>query len=274
MQEQLILHCENRIDGILTAIYDAFVYKNRMPGPYQDTISIQIGDGGNVNLFAKEIEVATDSIKAEKTVYAIQSKLGYSIYRTIFHALCHYDEERATVVLGYLVRAFAKGRQIQEYMADPYVMRVLELYRKVGNECQKMEGFLRFRDMGEFLYSEIEPKCDDLPIMQDHFADRYPNENFIIYDSKREYALVHPKYQPCFFASREAIADSIKVLTDKTGEDALAAIDHFEALWRRYFSTIAIEARENERCQNNLLPKWYRKNMLEFDLKKNPLHHT
>ena len=45
IQEQLTLHCENRIDGILTAIYDAFVYKNRMRVPYKDTITIQIGDG-------------------------------------------------------------------------------------------------------------------------------------------------------------------------------------------------------------------------------------
>lgn len=264
MEEQLVLHCENRIDGILTAIYDAFVYKNKMNTPYRDSISIQIGDGGNVSLFAKEIEVVTDAAKAQKTAYAIQSKLGFSIYQTVFYALCHFDEERATVVLGYLVRAFAKGSRIREYMADPYVMRVLELSRKAGNECQKMMGFLRFRDMGGFLFARLEPKCDDLPIMQEHFADRYPNENFVIYDAVRDYALVHPAYKQCFFVSDEAIAEALAEIGAGEGDGVLAVTDEYEQLWRRYFKTMAIEARENERCQNNLLPKWYRKNMLEF----------
>ena len=31
--EQLILRCEDTMEGIFTAIYDAFVYKNRMELP-------------------------------------------------------------------------------------------------------------------------------------------------------------------------------------------------------------------------------------------------
>ena len=119
MSEQLILKCEDSITGILTALFDAFVYKNNMQEPYEDSIFIAIGDYGNIMLFSKEIEVRTDEQKAAKTVYAIQSKLGFSVYQTVFYALCHYDPERATTVLGYLVRAFSKGSRIREYLADP-----------------------------------------------------------------------------------------------------------------------------------------------------------
>lgn len=262
--EEVVLRCDNNMEGILTAIYDAFVYKNQMKESYEDQISIQIGDGGNLTLFSKEITVETDATKAEKTVYAIQSKLGYSIYQTVFHALCHFDEDRATVVLGYLVRAFSKGSRIREYMADPYVMRVLELSRKAANECQRMKGFLRFRDMGGFLYAKIEPKCDDILLMQDHFADRYPNENFVIYDAVRDYVLIHPAYRSCFFASKEAVGDALQKLSDAPLDNAITEVDEYESLWKRYFKTMGIDERENERCQNNLLPKWYRKNMLEF----------
>ena len=263
MSEQLVLCCEERIEGILTAIYDAFVYKNRMKEPYEDNIFIQIGENGNRLLFAREVNVSTDANKAAKTVRAIQTKLGYGIYHTVFYALCHYDEERATVVLGYLVRAFAKGSRITEYLADPYVMRVLELSRKTSNECNKLLGFLRFRDMGGFLFSKLEPKCDDLPLMQEHFQDRYPNENFVIYDALRDYALIHPAYRQSFFVAGDALSDEMGRLMEEDG-NALSKTDEYEELWRQYFKTMAIEPRENERCQNNLLPKWYRKNMLEF----------
>lgn len=257
MIEQLILRCEASMDGILTAIYDAFVYKNQMGIPYEDNIMITIGEEGDRTLFAREEMVATDLGKAQKTVYAIQSKLGYSIYNTVFYALCHFDEDRASVVLGYLVRAFAKGSRISEYLADPYVMRVLELSRKVGNECQKLYGFLRFRDAGKVLVSELEPKCDVLPILVEHFSDRYPNENFIIYDRIRKYALVHPAYRESFFVSGETFW---QYFSDKNPKEYQ---DEFELLWKQYFKSMGIEERKNEQCQNNLLPKWYRKTMLE-----------
>ncbi len=252
----LILRCENHIEGILTAIYDAFEYKNQME-KYEDNIAIEIGNEGNLSLFAREEVVITNSDKARKTVYAIQKKLGYSVYDTVFYALCHFAPDRASVVLGYLVRAFATGSCIREYMADRYVMRVLELSRKVANEQQRFFGFLRFRDMGDFLFSELEPKCDMLPVLVEHFSDRYPNENFMIYDRTRQYALVHPAFGRSFFVSGQEL-DKIATLTQRTMD-----LDEFELLWKQYFYCMAIEERKNERCQNNAIPKWYRSTMIE-----------
>lgn len=262
--ETIILRCEDSITGILTALFDAFVYKNEMES-YEDNISIAIGEGGNLNLFAKEIEVCTDEEKAAKTVYAIYSKLGSSVYQTIFYSLCHFDEDRATIVLGYLVRAFSKGSQIFEYLSDPYVIRVMELSRKAGNECQRLLGFLRFQDVGKFLFAEIEPKCDALPLMQEHFMDRFPNENFIIYDRLRHYAVVHPAFKNCFFVSGVNEDGKEEAFLQALGqEQAMVKEDAYEKLWKSYFESMAIDARFNEKCQNTLLPKWYRKHMLEF----------
>ena len=39
MQEKLILRCEDTLDGIFTAIYDAFVYKKQIGEAYNDSIS-------------------------------------------------------------------------------------------------------------------------------------------------------------------------------------------------------------------------------------------
>ena len=45
--DNIILRCDNNINGIFTAIYDAFVYKNQMQKEnhevYRDNISIEIG---------------------------------------------------------------------------------------------------------------------------------------------------------------------------------------------------------------------------------------
>lgn len=155
MSRELTLRCEDSLDGIFTAIYDAFVYKNQMERPYTDSIKIAIGEG-NLTLFSTDLTVATDPIKVEKTVQTIQKRLGYSVYETLLEALCHYDEERASVVLGYLVRAFGSGHSIEGHLSDPYVMRVMELARKVNNEIDKFNGFLRFEAIPNMGYKQMD----------------------------------------------------------------------------------------------------------------------
>ena len=120
--DNIILRCDNNINGIFTAIYDAFVYKNQMQKEnhevYRDNISIEIGIGGNYTLFSKMIDIETDEVKVQKTILTIQKKLGFKIYEIVFDALCHYSDNRATIVLGFLVRAFKVGQRIMEHMTD------------------------------------------------------------------------------------------------------------------------------------------------------------
>ena len=83
MSRELTLRCEDSLDGIFTAIYDAFVYKNQMERPYTDSIKIAIGEG-NLTLFSTDLTVATDPIKVEKTVTIIR-------HRRTLH--CHSNTE-------------------------------------------------------------------------------------------------------------------------------------------------------------------------------------
>ncbi len=249
----LILQCEDSIEGILTAIYDAFVEKNKMHSYQDGDISIAIGDNLNVNLFAREIQVKTDLEKAQKTLSTIQSRLSYRAYKNIMSALCHFSLDRGDAALGYLIKGFPMGAKVTEALSDPYVMRIMELSRKVDNEAHLFCGFVRFHDLGKFLYSEVEPKCNVLPQVMEYFEDRFPNEHYVIYDLRRKMALVHPAYKNSFF-----------VYGDEWNVDVSKQQDHFETLWTEYFEHIAIKERKNPRCQRNLLPKWYRKNMVEF----------
>ena len=248
-----ILQCEDSVEGILTAIYDAFVEKNRMTDFQDGDIAIEIGEVQNLSLFAQMKVIETDLDKAQKTLFSIQKKISYLAYKRVLSALCHYDIDRGNVVLGFLIKAFPKGAKVMEAFADPYVMRVTELARKVDNESHLFCGVIRFTDVGKFLYSEIEPKCNVLPQVLEHFEDRYPNEHYVIYDKKKQVALVHPAFCQSFF-----------VYGDEWNVDVSKFNDRFEELWKEYFAHIEIKERHNPKCQNNLLPKWYRKNMVEF----------
>ena len=183
--DNIILRCDNNINGIFTAIYDAFVYKNQMQ--------------------KENHEVYRDKISIE---------------------------------------------------TDKYVMEVFELSRKVNKEADKIRGFIRFSDNGNYLLAHFEPKCDMIPVVMWHFVDRYPGENFVIYDDRRRYAVVHPRLKECFYINEsefEQLERSVPVKTDS-----------FEQLWKVYFEHTDIRERFNPQCQRNLCPKWYRKNMVEF----------
>ena len=158
----LILQCEDSLEGILSAIYDAFVEKNKMPEYKDGDISIAIGENQTLSLFAQQLEVQTDLEKAQKTLLSIQKKISFAAYKKVLSALCHFDLDRGNAVLGFLIKGFPMGGQVLEDMADPYVMRVIELSRKVDNESHLFCGFVRFFDLGKFLYAEIEPKCNVL----------------------------------------------------------------------------------------------------------------
>ena len=249
----LILQCEDSVEGILTAIYDAFVEKNKMSEFQNGDIVIAIGEYSEGYLFARKIEVAMDLDKAQKTLQSIQRKISYFAYKRVLSALCHFDADRGNAVLGFLIKGFPMGARVLEALADSYVMRVLELARKVDNEAHLFNGFVRFHDIGKFLYSEIDPKCHVLPQILEHFEERYPNENYVIYDTKRCIALVHPAFCQSFF-----------VYGDEWNINLAEHKDHFEELWKAYFTHMEIKERHNPKCQQNLLPKWYRKNMIEF----------
>ena len=250
-----ILHCEDSIDGILSAIYDGFVLKNKLPKPYDDCISIAIGENNTYDLFSEWIEITTDHNKASLTASTIMNRLGSNVYSSVYHSICHFDADRGTIVMGFLARAFQTGPRILNHLSDPYVMRIMELSRKCTNESHLFLEFVRFTQTKETLYSRIEPKCNVLPFISPHFDDRFPNENWIIYDATHQLGSIHKAGGSWFLLSDPTLEINVNELRDA---------DSFHHLWHIFFQTIAIKERDNARCQNTHLPKWYRKNMDEF----------
>ena len=83
MSEQIVLRCEDSLEGIFTALFDAFVCKNKMKAPYTDSISIAAGEG-EMTLFAREIEVRR-KCRRRFTVYSRDWGI-----RCMIHCFMHY----------------------------------------------------------------------------------------------------------------------------------------------------------------------------------------
>ena len=247
--------CEDTITGMYSAIYDAWK-ENRNEG----TNGIRLEGQYETELFCNYRTVATEKQKAVAVESLIKKNLGYEAYRAIYYALLSPEPDRADAVLAVMqtARTLKNPRQIMEYLGHEKVRRVFELSRSVANEAHYFVEFIRFRELNNgILFSEITPRSQVLTCVADHFADRFPLENWLIYDKSHQMYLVH-----------EAKKRWVLVQGDLLNLEKINMISENEVqivgLWRSFCKTISIKERENLKLQRNHLPLHYRGDMTEF----------
>lgn len=247
----ITLVCEDSFEGIMTAVYDGWGYMNK---GYE--VSIQPGTGYTLTFFSEYVTIDTDFEKAEKVARSIRVKISKEAYVMVYRVSQHFVEDKADAIFGFLKVGYAVGARVIKMLGDISVMRVIELDRKVANEAHLFKEFLRFKELkGNILYAKIEPKCSVIPLVSQHFQERFPKENWIIYDEKHIVAAVHPAGKHFVLIKDKNIDELIKNMETKDG---------YEDLWKVFYNTIGIEARYNPKCQRNMMPLWYRKNMTEM----------
>ena len=258
MKTKKIFICEDSIEGIFTAIYDAW---NSRYG--HDNIGIQLestgGVGINMELFSEYISVKVDEEKTRKVAGSIQKKISEDAYNMVCHAALSEAAEKADTIYRFLILGFSMGSKVVDDLSNDVVMNIFKLNRNVSNEVHHFLGFLRFAESKEnILLAKINPKNDVLRLMAPHFSDRLGLENFVIYDERRKTAIVHRSGFPWIYT----IADNLNM--DKFKEQSEQE-EEFQLLWNIFFETIAIEDRKNLKLQQNNLPKRFRGNMTEFN---------
>lgn len=253
MKTPRIYVCEDSLEGILTAVHTA--YLSRYGHEYQ---SIQAGDYVEASFFKEIIYIETDMDKASRVADAVIHKIsGYAWYM-VKHVAMACDPDKADAIYRFLIRGFRVGSPVTEQLADPAVMRILRLHRAVQREKQHMYGFIRYQELSSgVLFARVSPKHRQLPLIAEHFADRYPMENWMIYDEKRREVCVHEAGKGWWMAGN--VIPDPKVLSDLSDSQR-----QFEQWWKSFYDTIGIKERENPRCRMNMMPKMYWKHMTEM----------
>lgn len=255
-----VMLCEDSLDGILTGVYEA--YQSRYG---HDNIKLCLwSEDYEMELFSVYENIAPDSDNANKVLRSIQEKIGTEARQRVMEAAYSAEPDKAEIIYRYLIRGFAAGGRVSSFLADPYVSRMLALCKTFGNEAGRWREFLRFQvQENGLLTAVIEPKGRVLTFIMPHFADRFPMEDFIIYDKTHDQAGIHRKRSGWFLAEHlnRDYPEYTEFLTKVTSEEA-----QMQELWRIFFHTIAIKERENPALQRQLLPKWCRKHMTEWNI--------
>ena len=258
-----IFLCEDSIDGIFTGVYDAWAsrYGHR-------NVSLTTHTPDNYTLFDEYITVTTNMEKSQKVGNTLRQRFGEEVFSQICEAASALEEPcrqsrqlpkadaiYRTIVLGLSLK---NGCHVLDYLGEPYINRVFQLSRSTANEAHHLLGFLRFQELENgVLFARIHPKNDVLPFLGDHFSDRLPEENFMIYDETRKKAALHRKGSYFFLTGTEGLNEQ---LLQRLSPQEL----EYQKLWCGFFESIAIEARCNPRLQNQNIPKRFQRNAVEF----------
>ena len=259
---------DNTLDGLLAAVFDSFFL-------HQQGVTV-LGEGEQLPLFADEPHVVvTDDAKAGRVWKGLEKRLSAEGLRVV--AVSWLSEERALnqPLFNYLCKVFrqpAGAPSIENNASDPDVLAVRNTCRRVLHEVLRMKQFIRFQKAKDGTYlGVVSPDHNVLSMVTDHFADRFNDQPWLIYDAKRHYGYYYSPLQPPPTGGgviRVTFEDESTVPFDltngKMSPEVLSDDDQLlQQLWRTYFKAICIKERMNPRKQLSDMPRRYWKYMTE-----------
>jgi probable DNA metabolism protein len=146
------------------------------------------------------------------------------------------------------------------------VLAVTNIARKVMHEQLRMKQFIRFQKAKDGTYlAVVAPDHNVLPLVTDHFSDRFNDQRWLIYDAKRHYGFYYEgEGKPSRITFEDEASVPFRLDNGMLNEELLSQDDQLlQNLWRTYFKAICIRERLNPRKQLNDMPRRYWKYLTE-----------
>jgi probable DNA metabolism protein len=254
----LLFVYDHTIEGLLTAVFDAFARKQT-----PDKI---VASHTPLPLFTDTHHIVTDATKAERVLAGLRKKISPSAIRMLFACFLYETDEVDTCIFRYILKAFNADRSIELNFADPDVLALSKIYRKVMREEERVRQFVRFQKTVDGLFFAcIEPAYNVLLLTKDFFETRFADQPWLIYDVRRKYGL--------YYNLRETSVVHFPqpLFSTDTGQLSPEQMDNceidFQHLWQQYFRSATIHERINPKLQRQFMPKRFWKYLTE---KNNP----
>jgi probable DNA metabolism protein len=239
--------------GLLTAVFYSFERKWNVSG-FSTTLGTAQSD-----IFAEKIHVTTDPSKAERVWVGLKKKIPGENCLQLYR--CYLSELR-DIELSILscIRFYFSG-VVSPHLAYGHsdVLKINQTSKMVSREKHRMEAFIRFQRTGDNLYyAGIEPDFNVIPLLRDHFKNRYADQSWLIYDLRRKYGIYYDQ-------------KTVEEITLNCSEDAhvdIRSIFHdseilYQELWQDYFKHVNIPSRRNIKLHIQHVPKRYWKHLTE-----------
>ncbi len=243
-----IVTYDGTFEGWLSCVFDIYEYKF-------SEVHISTGERIQASIFKKHHASFFNSEKAARVWKGLAGKISSVALRQLYKTFLSEENGMENILLQYVQYAFSNKLSIESNFSNNAVLKVVQTAKKVDREKHRMEAFIRFQLTRDNLYYAIcEPDFNVLPLIEKHFRERYADQQWLIYDSKRKYGIYYD------LTNVEAIEISFNENTGG-GTNIALMLDEKESLyqnlWQRYFRSVNIAARKNTKLHVQHMPKRY-----------------
>jgi probable DNA metabolism protein len=248
---------DGSLEGLLTAVFEWF---ERRPG----TVCLADSRFHQPDAFQQDFHVLSDRKKADRVWAAMHQKLNKGWMRRVYCAYLSELPEAQVHLFEFICYLFQNGSGAENNFGNEHVLFVSQTAKKVEREKHRMEAFIRFQETTDgMFYCAIDPDFNVLPLISNHFRNRYADQQWIIYDLKRKFGLFYD-LRTVEEIEMEFSAETIKSKAKPdilSGKEALYAL-----LWKDYFNSTNIPARKNTKLHVQHVPRRYWKYLTEKQL--------
>lgn len=237
---------DGSFEGFLSAVFDIYEYK------FPD---VQFASEENFqnNIFGAIHKLYVDEQKTKRVWKGLEQKISKKSLTDLYRTFLSEKKDIENILLEYIRYVFNNKTTIENDYSNNAVLTVVQTSRIVYREKHRMEAFIRFQlTQDNLYYAVIEPDFNVLPLIKKHFHNRYADQSWLIYDTRRKYGL--------YYDQKEVI--SITMNFEENAESNIRSIynekeELYQKLWQQYFSSVNIAARKNMKLHIQHMPKRY-----------------
>ena len=246
-RSNLVYRYDGTYQGFLCCVAQCFFHKKLPQG-------VQLLDEPQGTLFGVQA-VESDPELARRVEDSVREKISPAALGMVQQGFLTCMEEKELRLIRFILLGYRHGPRVLGMSVHPDVHALNKALLYLKNEAHFHVEFLRFADCGGFLAAMITPNNRVLPLIVNHFCARLNTERFMIFDKTPGMGFV---YRPGGEAGEFFYADAVD-LPEPSEEEA-----RYQALWRKFYDTIAVEGRVNPKLRRGMMPMRYWKNMTEF----------
>ncbi|MBQ0735117.1 TIGR03915 family putative DNA repair protein [Aquimarina celericrescens] len=253
MNPQTILLYDGTFDGFLSCVF--MVYDQKLSDPI-----IRKHYQTNNQLFTITEDIITQKNQARRVWNGFKLKTTSSEQRDFFKAFLSEIKGVENTLLNYMRTVFMKESNKNIDFSNKDILKISQVARMVGREKHRMEAFVRFQLTKDNIYvATVSPDFNVLPLIIDHFKDRYADQKWLIFDTTRKYGIFYD------LNTVEIITfEDLKGINSKTIKDGYSDQEvNFQKLWNSYYKNVTITSRKNKKLHLQHLPKRYWKYLTE-----------
>ena len=251
----LKLKYDGSFEGYLTALFVLFNEYGYLKKPLDVVISAQ---DVQHELFAETVCVETQFDRADRVLQRLEPQLGKAGIQQLLMVYLSELSDWETCLLAVIRYALQHPQQnVLSNYAHPQIMRLAEIVKSVSRERHRMLAFVRFELMQNGIYfARVEPDFNVLPLIGKHFQRRYQDQQWAIYDLRRDYGIYYNGQ------ALQIIGD-----VDFSASNYAETETLYQALWQGYFHHVNIPERRNLKLHLQYLPRRYWQYLTEKSIK-------